>query len=464
MLNKAATNKLYTKSDFSRQKVENLSSQDERNEFGRDYARIIHNPAFRRLQGKTQLFPSNENDTFRNRMTHSLEVAQIARGIARALNKDYQYFRKNPISTDLIEMVSLAHDLGHPPFGHDGEKELNRLMHNYGGFESNAQLLRIVSKLEKKVTRNKIENPERDILGLNLTYRSLAGLLKYNREIPLKQKKGGFSFPKDEPTLSKGYYFSERDLVKQIKEYVGRNSNKKFKVIECYIMDLADDIAYSTYDLEDSFKGGFLTPLDCVCFSQKKLHEIKNFLHENGHTFTIQKISTILKETFLDEDLIKKLSDENFLDNMKILKNASDKIAKDSKYRMDFTSRLVKKFMGGIQVERPHNSFSKVKFTKKIEEKILVLKSIAYLSLIKSPDFSIVAKRGKEIINYIFQKLVENPSMLPEDKKKIYDMYDLDYYKYRVISDFVSAMTDRYCVEFYSRLKSTNPQSIFKPL
>ena len=121
-----------------------------RSAFRRDYARLLHSPAFRRLQGKTQLFPSMEHDFFRNRLTHSLEVAQIAKSIALRLNDRYGYFRAYPIDTDLVETAALAHDLGHPPFGHNGERALDDCMKERGGFEGNAQSLRILSKLGKK--------------------------------------------------------------------------------------------------------------------------------------------------------------------------------------------------------------------------------------------------------------------------------------------------------------------------
>src|SRR6516162_9768009 len=121
-----------------------------RSDFERDYARILHSPAFRRLMGKTQLFPSDENDFFRNRLTHSLEVAQIASSIARRINRTNNFYKKYPINERLCELAALAHDIGHPPFGHNGELSLNGLMNGSGGFEGNAQTLRILSKLEKK--------------------------------------------------------------------------------------------------------------------------------------------------------------------------------------------------------------------------------------------------------------------------------------------------------------------------
>ena len=223
-----AGNPLYRAPDFERPvpvgDPGELGPEQYRTPFRRDYARLIHSPAFRRLQGKAQLFPCQENDFFRNRMSHSLEVAQIAKSIAIRLNDNVAYFQENNISTDLVEFAGLAHDVGHPPFGHNGEFELDKQMLEYGGFEGNAQTLRILARLEKKQTLSypHVQTiPDRVIeradqrAGLNLTYRALAAILKYDREIPrnLDARKSGGNV--DRPV--KGYYFHEENLVSEIK-------------------------------------------------------------------------------------------------------------------------------------------------------------------------------------------------------------------------------------------------------
>lgn len=143
---------LYTEKDRAREReiVEPSDHKPEpyRTEWRRDYARLIHSAAFRRLQGKTQLFPGPESDFFRNRLTHSMEVAQIAKSIAIKLNNEK--FQDAAVDTDLVEVAGLAHDLGHPPFGHNGEKALDDCMKRYGGFEGNAQTLRILAKLRNR--------------------------------------------------------------------------------------------------------------------------------------------------------------------------------------------------------------------------------------------------------------------------------------------------------------------------
>lgn len=237
-----------------------------------DYARLIHSPSFRRLQGKTQVFPGHESDFYRNRLTHSLEVAQIAKSIAIRLNATSPEFRtkQNKIEPDIVEFAGLAHDLGHPPFGHNGEEALDECMRDHGGFEGNAQSLRIVTRLEKKIRSALGESSAFDEefndqrYGLNLTYRSLAALLKYDTPIPLR------AGDRRKPGVGKGYYFEDRELVQNIKESVLGTSSYtgEFKTIECSIMDIADDIAYSTYDLEDNFKAGFLTPMGLFALDQ----------------------------------------------------------------------------------------------------------------------------------------------------------------------------------------------------
>ena len=186
---------------------------DTRSPFRRDWSRLIHSASFRQLQGKTQLFPSDENDYFRNRLTHSLEVAQIATGIALGLNDREEFLQNKPIDIDIVYFAGLAHDLGHPPFGHNGEKALDTLMRDQGGFEGNAQTLRILTRLEKKETVEfPVKSPTPRLFdghvdlrtGLNLTMRSLASILKYDELIP---------HSRDHEKIRKGYYSTERDLV-----------------------------------------------------------------------------------------------------------------------------------------------------------------------------------------------------------------------------------------------------------
>ncbi|ABA88882.1 deoxyguanosine triphosphate triphosphohydrolase, putative [Syntrophotalea carbinolica DSM 2380] len=184
--------------------------RDDRSAFVRDRDRIIHCAAFRRLEYKTQVFVNHEGDYYRTRLTHSLEVAQIARGIARRLF----------LNEDLVEALALAHDLGHTPFGHTGEDVLDRLMEGFGGFEHNRQSLRIVEYLEERYP---------DFYGLNLTWETREGIIKHSDISSHSMHEAQEYQPHVPPTL------------------------------EAQIIDLADEIAYNNHDIDDGLKAGYIT-------------------------------------------------------------------------------------------------------------------------------------------------------------------------------------------------------------
>lgn len=211
-----------------------------RNDFQRDRDRIIHSSAFRRLMYKTQVFVNHEGDMFRTRLTHSLEVSQISRGIARSLE----------LNEDLSETIALAHDLGHTPFGHAGQDALNKCMKNHGGFEHNYQSLRVVDKLEKRYI---------DFIGLNLTFESREGILKHC------SKKNATSLGK----------VGERFL------------NKTQPSLEAQIVDISDSIAYNIHDLEDGYRSSIL-PLS-------KLMQL-DFFSENYHCLSKNLVTNEVNE------------------------------------------------------------------------------------------------------------------------------------------------------------------------
>jgi len=195
------------KSSCTRGRTHIEESHSYRSEYQRDRERIIHCRAFRRLEYKTQVFINHEGDHFRTRLTHTMEVAQIARAAARAMR----------LNEDLAESIALAHDLGHTPFGHVGERELNRLLHNNGGFEHNRQSLRVVEVLEKRYS---------DFDGLNLTWETREGLIKHSGTYD-RPETSEF-MPQEQPTL------------------------------EAQIIDFSDEIAYNNHDLDDGISSGLL--------------------------------------------------------------------------------------------------------------------------------------------------------------------------------------------------------------
>jgi dGTPase len=222
---------------------------DYRSAFQVDRDRVIHSHAFRKLQSKTQVFLSGEYDFYRTRLTHSMETAQIGRSICHYLRSRGQPLRDNfHIDSDLVEAACLAHDLGHPPFGHSGERTLQELMQPHGGFEGNAQTLHLLTET--------IYQNESGVRGMQATRALLDGVLKY------KKLHGEFSPPParhflyDSQRAYRDFVFAEAEIPAALR--AGETLNA-FKSVECQIMDWADDAAYSLNDIVDGVKVGFLT-------------------------------------------------------------------------------------------------------------------------------------------------------------------------------------------------------------
>lgn len=243
------------RSEQSRGRRHEEPFKDSRPAFERDRDRIIHCAAFRRLEYKTQVFVNHEGDYYRTRLTHSLEVAQIARGIARRLR----------LNEDLVEALALAHDLGHTPFGHTGEDVLDRLMKGFGGFEHNRQSLRIVEKLEERYP---------GFPGLNLCWETREGIIKHSSEY---DRAGGPDLSEYEP---------------------GRRP-----ALEAQLIDLADEIAYNNHDIDDGLKAGYITlgELDQVKLWRDTSARVrKKFPGLDGERYIYQTISHLIG-IFIDD-------------------------------------------------------------------------------------------------------------------------------------------------------------------
>ena len=260
----------------SKGRLFNESNSRFRTPFQRDRDRIIHSASFRRLKHKTQVFVNTEGDHYRTRITHSIEVAQIARSVAKYLN----------LNEDLAETLSLAHDLGHTPFGHAGEDSLNECMSNFGGFDHNLQTLRIIMFLENKYLKFK---------GLNLTIETLDGLLKHNGPI--------------------------QDLT-LVKELIGlKNLDNKIKFtksagLEAQISAISDDIAYNNHDIQDGIKARMfnLSDLIEISFFKDIYNSHKNYIKKNNKEILIYQIIRDSIDSMV-KDLIK-----NTIKNLKMNK------------------------------------------------------------------------------------------------------------------------------------------------
>ncbi|GGA90201.1 deoxyguanosinetriphosphate triphosphohydrolase family protein [Puia dinghuensis] len=477
---------MYSEKDSAREYPEpDDPNENYRSPFRKDYGRLIHSPAFRRLQGKTQLYPGLESDFFRNRLTHSLEVAQIAKSIAIRINSVYKLKVADQINPDICEFAGLAHDLGHPPFGHQGEEALDECLRDFGGFEGNAQTLRILSRIEKRA-KGQLETKDNEYrFGLNVCYRSLASILKYDNVIPQVSED---RIESQKNHAIKGFYYSELPLVKTIKTNVaGPDFEGKFKTIECRIMDIADDIAYSTYDLEDGFKAGFYHPVMFFCYPGEVFENVARKVAKaiDGPFSAADVREELLRifgsiYEFPESSFVKAEGDDKtyfaieeskakatFANLTNIAFTASKNLADNGYIRTEFTSGLVGEAVNGVEYfpDPQHPALSKVQLRRDLLIRVEVLKNFTFESQILSPRLKVSEFRGKEIVKEIFKALIDDEGwrLMPADyQRNFHHFLDLPN-KYRCIGDFIAGMTDRYAIEFYGRLKSENPETIFKP-
>ncbi len=312
-----------------------------RSHYQRDRDRIIHSTAFRRLKHKTQVFVNTSSDHFRTRITHSMEVSQIARTLGKIFK----------LNDELCETLSLAHDLGHPPFGHAGEKELNNCMKNFGGFDHNIQTLRIVTTLEKKYYK---------FNGLNLTLETLDGLVKHNGPI-LNNKKY-------QKILGKNIFKKKINFTKG-------------PSLEAQLSSISDDIAYNSHDLEDGLNAGFLN-----------LKELKDIPIISDivkiHLRRLKKNNKELIYRQITRDLINKMVSDVVTTTNRNIKNENIKsikgVYKTKKKLVNFSNEM-KLFD------------KKIKFflNKNMYNNPLVLKK---------------TKEGSIIVSFLFKKIREKPS------------------------------------------------------
>lgn len=443
------------------------------NPFESDCNRLIQSPSFRRLQGKIQIFPGIESDFFRNRLTHSLEVNVIAQQIVRKLNIDLD--PNNKINHDVVRFACFAHDLGHPPFGHDGEKALNECMAGNGGFEGNAQTLRILSIIERGPIFYASDNNSRN--GLNITYRCLASIIKkailipkepiYETDEKLKTKK---------LKTVKGIYYEDKELIENIfqdklVDYSNPDEENKYlkQTIECQIMDIADDISNAIHDLEDSLKGGFINPFDLFFPKEDILKDILKEINKNKKNESYidrQKLFEALNQIFETTDILSGNSAEDWKELVRHIYNSILTLSNNGFDRNIFIKRLSNKFVNAIKIKNPDqfDKFSEIEVDSQISLQISVLKKFHQLFQHNSTKSYVSGFRGKQIIKKLFETFKENPELMAEDYYKWYKSVEDEKEKIRIICDFIAGMTDNYCIEMYSRLFSERPQSIFKPI
>lgn len=446
-------------------------SGDVRTEYDRDEARLIHSAAFRRLQSKTQVLGLGESDFYRTRLTHSMEVAQIGRGIVQFLEKSDKFQKYHDFLPDmaLISAICLAHDIGHPPFGHGGEVALNYCMRKHGGFEGNGQTLRILGKLDKYTERN----------GLNPTRRMLLGVLKYpapydklvnpefykantDKDAPYwlfkakSQKPPKCYFDDDQDIVDfifEGFDKEDVNKFTVFKSNEGKHQSTCYKSLDCTIMNLADNISYSLHDLEDALSLGMIRKAQWDSHFEKKKHLFNNINIEiKGKAKKKKNIKykTITKNLFSSDSYVRK-------DTIGLLVNYMI----TNVVLVDNGSGCKNKLLG-----------LEAKLTDEVEELRELLCGIVLKLVILDENVQQLEFKGQKLIIELFQILATDPKrFLPKSTKIIWEksinnlpIEQHESAQLRVICDFIAGMTDDYATRFYEKLSIPNKGSIFDRL
>lgn len=430
---------------------------DARDEFDVDYARVVHSGSFRRLQGKTQILNLGDSDFYRTRLTHSLEVAQIAGGVRRQLATTYPDHEAVPFlpPLSLIQTSGFCHDLGHPPFGHGGEVALNYCMRENGGFEGNGQTLRILAKLENFSQEH----------GADLTRRSLLAILKYpvpfsnvsNVGIrPNLYEKATSIRTLDRSSCKppKCFFETESDVVDWILEPLSPNDRTLFqasdlvphkhakarhKSFDCSIMDQSDDIAYGVHDLEDAVALGLVDERDFR-----------------------EHVSEEASAPFLDS-LKRRYATECGND---VYGYFVSKLFSDGNWRKRFIGRLVHHFVTNIElVTLEEFAEPLVRYRARIkapQRKFLdELQKLIERKVIFSPNVQHLEFKGQKLVVSVFEAIQSDPkSLLPADA---YARFVANG-EVRVICDYIAGMTDDFLLKTYDRLFSPRMGSVFDKL
>ncbi|HAT1820262.1 TPA: dNTP triphosphohydrolase [Legionella pneumophila] len=427
-------------------------SQDHRDPYERDRTRVIHCPAFRRLQRKTQILGTDEGDFHRTRLTHSLEVDSIGRSIVRNLmtNQEHQLLLSSLLpNDDLISVICLLHDIGHPPFGHGGEVALNYMMRHYGGFEGNGQTLRLLTKVENSYGG----------FGLDLTRRALLGILKY----PVKR--ANVAAPKQPPihesihkTIKindwlppKAYFDCEQPEVDWLLSPLSDNDRELFQSLsvkpngtqagkaayhnfDCSIMDTADDIAYGVHDLEDAIH------LRLINRSHLDTPEFRQLISETSLSMHKERL---LNSLFSPEICLRKQA----------------------------IGEMVNYFITSTQIivtnEKFENSLLKHNIALIPEAHALLnyLMQCIYNNVIDSQEARTFEYGGQTVVLRLFDAISSNPASLLDNKNRVlFSQAPDEVAAYRVVCDYLANMTDEYAYRMHERLFGFNTRTIFERL
>jgi dGTPase len=362
-----------------------------RSEFQRDRDRIIHSTAFRRLAHKTQVFVDHEGDHFRTRLTHTIEVAQLARALAKALGLDQE----------LAEAVALGHDLGHAPFGHTGEDALDACMAAHGGFDHNSQGLRIVTELERRYA---------DFDGLNLTQETIEGLVKHNG--PLLDAEGR--------PLER---YRERGAPEAILAYDRRQSLdlSEFASLEAQAAAIADDIAYDAHDVDDGLRAGLfdLDAIRAVPFVAALLDEIAAWRPGLERPRVIHELVRRIITRFVEDAIVESRS----------------RIAASGVASLDDARRAPHALVGLSQALRDADRD---------------IKAFLFANMYRHPEVRRVREKADAVVRRLFQAYCDDPTAMPADWAA--KANEGEAARARAAADYIAGMTDRFALGEYRRL------------
>ena len=368
--------------------VERMSSF--RSPFQRDRDRIIHSSAFRRLKHKTQVFVEHEGDYYRTRLTHSIEVAQVARTIAGVLG----------LNTDLAEAIALAHDLGHTPFGHTGEDALALLMQPYGGFDHNAQALRIVTRLERHYA---------DFDGLNLTWESLEGIAKHNGPVtgPNADAKHAGPLP---------YALAEVNAQWDLALHTHASA-------EAQVAAIADDVAYSHHDLHDGLRSGLFDEADLMQ------------LPVTGPAFAeVDALYPGLDKMRRRHEALRRVFGRMVEDVIAVAKNRLDAAQPQSVEEIRAMGMTI------------------IRFSKPLYQELKAIRSFLFHRMYRAPSVIVMRKQVTEVVNGLFPLYLAQPEMLPEEWRTDITAAQTETELARLVADYVAGMTDRFALQEGQRL------------
>ena len=377
---------------------ENLSSF--RSPWQRDRDRIIHSSAFRRLKHKTQVFVEQEGDAyrgdyFRTRLTHTIEVAQVARTIAGVLN----------LNTDLAEAVALAHDLGHTPFGHTGEDAMEALMAPYGGFDHNAQALRIVTRLERHYA---------DFDGLNLTWETLEGIAKHNGPVtgPNADKKHDGPLP---------YALAEVNADWDLELDTHASA-------EAQVAAIADDVAYSHHDLHDGLRSGL--------FTEEDLME----LPVSGPAFEeVDRLYPGLEKMRRRHEALRRVFGRMVED---VIAVAQNRLAAAQPQSVDDIRQM------GTTI---------IRFSKPLYQELKAVRSFLFHRMYRAPSVMEVRAQVTRVVDDLFPLFLKEPGLLPQEWRADLEAAADETQLARIVADYVAGMTDRFAIQEHARLMGVEP-------